>query len=70
MEKIELLRQWVSESKAIVAFTGAGVSTESGIKDFRSADGLYSQHFEYPPEVIISHSFFEHKPDYFYRFYR
>ena len=70
MEKIDIFRQWIQESNRIVAFTGAGVSTESGIKDFRSADGLYSQHFEYPPETIISHSFFERRPEYFYRFYR
>lgn len=70
MEKIETLRQWVRQSHRIVAFTGAGVSTESGIKDFRSADGLYSQHFEYPPETIISHSFYTRRPEYFFRFYR
>lgn len=70
MENIQKLKQWVEESRRIVAFTGAGVSTESGIKDFRSKDGLYSQKFEYPPETIISHSFFESRPEYFYRFYR
>ena len=70
MDKIEILKKWVSESKRIVAFTGAGVSTESGIRDFRSPDGLYNQKFEYPPEQIISHSFFERRPEYFYRFYR
>ncbi len=70
MEKIEILRQWISESKRIVAFTGAGVSTESGIPDFRSVDGLYNQTFEYPPETIISHSFYERRPEYFFRFYR
>ena len=70
MEKIEQLKQWVAESHRIVAFTGAGVSTESGIKDFRSRDGLYSQHFEYPPETIISHEFYEERPEYFFRFYR
>ena len=94
--KIELLKKWVSESNRIVFFGGAGVSTESGIKDFRSPDGLYSenwrtndsdstesgipdfrsvdglynQKFEYPPEEIISHTFFVHRPEYFYRFYR
>ena len=93
---IETLKRWIAESKRIVAFTGAGVSTESGIKDFRSADGLYNekwspnvsnstesgipdfrsvdglynQKFEYPPEQIISHSFFVRRPEYFYRFYR
>lgn len=96
MDKLETLKKWVSESKHIVAFTGAGVSTESGIKDFRSpdglysenwrpndhdstesgipdfrsVDGLYSQKFEYPPETIISHSFFLRNPEYFFRFYR
>ena len=57
MDKLETLKQWVSESNRIVFFGGAGVSTESGIPDFRSTDGLYSQKFEYPPETIISHSF-------------
>ena len=70
MSKIEMLKKWIEESKSIVAFTGAGVSTESGIPDFRSVDGLYSQKFEYPPESIISHSFYLRKPDYFFRFYR
>ena len=70
MEKLETLKQWISESNRIVFFGGAGVSTESGIPDFRSVDGLYSQKFEYPPEMIISHSFYERKPEYFFRFYR
>ncbi len=96
MDKISTLKRWVEESHRIVAFTGAGVSTESGIKDFRSKDGLYSekwrpnehnstesgipdfrsvdglyrQKFEYPPEVIISHTFYERKPEYFFHFYR
>ena len=70
MTKIEKLRKWVEESKRIVFFGGAGVSTESGIPDFRSVDGLYNQKFEYPPEEIISHSFFERNPEYFFRFYR
>ena len=96
MEKIEIFKKWIEESRHIVAFTGAGVSTESGIKDFRSKDGLYNepwgtnvqgstesgipdfrsmdglyrQKFEYPPETIISHSFYERKPEYFFRFYR
>lgn len=70
MDKIETLRQWVKESQHIVGFTGAGASTESGIKDFRSVDGLYHQHFEYPPETIISHSFYMRNPSYFFRFYR
>ena len=70
MSKIEILKQWVKESSRIVFFGGAGVSTESGIPDFRSVDGLYNQKFEYPPETIISHSFYERKPEYFFRFYR
>ena len=70
MEKLETLKQWISESSRIVFFGGAGVSTESGIPDFRSVDGLYNQKFEYPPETIISHSFYERRPEYFFRFYR
>ena len=70
MEKLEILKQWLQESERIVFFGGAGVSTESGIPDFRSVDGLYRQKFEYPPEVIISHSFYERKPEYFFNFYR
>ncbi len=70
MNKLEQLKQWVRESKRIVFFGGAGVSTESGIKDFRSVDGLYAQKFDYPPETIISHSFYEKNPEYFFRFYR
>ena len=68
--EIETLKQWVNESSRIVFFGGAGVSTESGIPDFRSVDGLYNQKFEYPPETIISHSFYEKRPEYFFRFYR
>lgn len=70
MDQLETLKQWVCESKRIVFFGGAGVSTESGIPDFRSVDGLYNQKFEYPPEQIISHSFYERDPAYFFRFYR
>lgn len=70
MSNLEILKQWVAESKRIVFFGGAGVSTESGIPDFRSVDGLYSQKFDYPPETIISHSFYEQRPEYFFRFYR
>ncbi len=70
MEPLETLKQWVAESSRIVFFGGAGVSTESGIPDFRSVDGLYSQKFDYPPETIISHSFYCQKPEYFFRFYR
>lgn len=68
--EIETLKQWIDESSNIVFFGGAGVSTESGIPDFRSVDGLYHQKFEYPPETIISHSFYEKDPAYFFRFYR
>ncbi len=64
------LKQWIRESNKIVFFGGAGVSTESGIPDFRSTDGLYSQSFEYPPETIISHSFYKKDPSYFFRFYK
>lgn len=70
MESLEILKQWIGESRNIVFFGGAGVSTESGIPDFRSVDGLYSQKFEYPPETIISHSFYRKNPKYFFRFYR
>lgn len=69
-EKTERLRQWIDESERTVFFGGAGVSTESGIPDFRSEDGLYRQQYAYPPERIISHSFFMSRPEEFYRFYR
>ncbi len=68
--EIETLKSWINEAKRIVFFGGTGVSTESGIPDFRSVDGLYSQKFEYPPETIISHSFYRKNPEYFFRFYR
>ena len=70
MDQMEKLKQWVSESNRIVFFGGAGVSTESGIPDFRSVDGLYNQKFDYPPETIISRSFYLHRPEYFFDFYR
>lgn len=70
MDKLENLKQWIQESRSIVFFGGAGVSTESGIPDFRSVDGLYNQKFDYPPETIISHSFYRSRPEYFFRFYR
>ena len=70
MDKLDKLKKWVAESEKIVFFGGAGVSTESGIPDFRSVDGLYNQKFELPPERIISRSFFEEDPAYFFRFYR
>ncbi len=70
MNEIETLRQWVEESDNIVFFGGAGVSTESGIPDFRSVDGLYNQKYDYPPETILSHSFYRSRPEEFYKFYR
>ena len=69
-EQLRILKQWVDESDNIVFFGGAGVSTESGIPDFRSTDGLYNQQYDYPPETILSHSFFLRKTEEFYRFYR
>lgn len=69
-EKLAQLQRWIDESSNIVFFGGAGVSTESGIPDFRSVDGLYNQSYRYPPETIISHSFFEADPLEFFRFYR
>lgn len=69
-KKIELLKQWMEQSDSIVFFGGAGVSTESGIPDFRSVDGLYNQTYKYPPETIISHSFYVRNPQEFYRFTR
>ncbi len=70
MGQIEQLRQWVNESDNIVFFGGAGVSTESGIPDFRSVDGLYNQQYDYPPETILSHTFYRRNTEEFYRFYR
>ena len=69
-EKIKQFKQLVEESNNIVFFGGAGVSTESGIPDFRSKDGLYNQQYDYPPETILSHTFFINKTDEFYRFYK
>ena len=68
--KIEILQRWIDESHAIVFFGGAGVSTESGIPDFRSVDGLYNQKYAWPPEEILSRTFFDARPEEFYRFYR
>ena len=68
--KIEKLQELVDESRRIVFFGGAGVSTESGIPDFRSVDGLYHMKYDYPPEIILSHTFFMRKPEEFYRFYQ
>ena len=69
-ERIETLKKWISESDNIVFFGGAGVSTESGIPDFRSVDGLYNQKWKYPPETILSASFFRRDPEEYYRFHR
>lgn len=69
-EKLATLQEWVNESENIVFFGGAGVSTESGIPDFRSVDGLYHQKYDYPPETILSHSFYRGRTEEFYRFYR
>ncbi len=69
-EKIKVLKDWIEHSNNIVFFGGAGVSTESGIPDFRSVDGLYNQKYDYPPETILSHTFFWRKTEEFYRFYR
>ncbi len=69
-KEIEKLQEIVDKHDNIVFFGGAGVSTESGIPDFRSQDGLYNQQYDYPPETILSHTFFMHKPEEFYRFYR
>lgn len=69
-DKILTLRNWIEASDYIVFFGGAGVSTESNIPDFRSTDGLYNQEYDYPPETILSHSFYMRKTDEFYRFYR
>ena len=69
-ENIAKLKQWIADSDNIVFFGGAGVSTESGIPDFRSVDGLYNQKWKYPPETILSHTFFERFPEEYYRFHR
>ena len=68
-EAVAKLKQWVEDCDNIVFFGGAGVSTESGIPDFRSVDGLYNQKYKYPPETILSHSFFERYPEEYYRFH-
>ena len=69
MDEKEQLAKWIDESNYIVFFGGAGVSTESGIPDFRSVDGLYNQQYKYPPETMLSHSFFMREPEEFFRFY-
>ena len=70
MDNIQQLKQWIDGSDRIVFFGGAGVSTESGIPDFRSVDGLYNQKYDYPPETILSHSFFMAHPEEYYKFHR
>lgn len=70
MQELETLRQWVEETGNLVFFGGAGVSTESGIPDFRSSDGLYNQAYDCPPEMMVSHTFFVHHTEEFFRFYR
>ena len=69
-QELETLKDWINHSDNIVFFGGAGVSTESGIPDFRSVDGLYNQQYDYPPETILSHTFFRRNTEEFYRFYR
>ena len=70
MGERETLQEWIDQYQRIVFFGGAGVSTESGIPDFRSVDGLYHQEYDWPPETILSHSFYAKRPEEFYRFYR
>ena len=70
MTELEQLQKMIDESNSIVFFGGAGVSTESGLPDFRSVDGLYRQKYDYPPETILSHTFYRQKTSEFYRFYR
>lgn len=67
---IELLKEWIASSNNIVFFGGAGVSTESGVPDFRSVDGLYNQQYAYPPETILSHTFYCRNTEEFFRFYK
>ena len=69
-QELETLKKWIDNSDNIVFFGGAGVSTERGIPDFRSVDGLYNQQYDYPPETILSHTFFRRNTEEFYRFYR
>ncbi len=68
--KTKLLQKMIDESKSMVFFGGAGVSTESGIPDFRSVDGLYNQKYDYPPEEMLSHTFYVNKPEEFFKFYK
>lgn len=67
---VKTLKEWIDQSNNIVFFGGAGVSTESGVPDFRSVDGLYNQQYDYPPETILSHTFYRKNTEEFYRFYR
>lgn len=69
-QAVKTLKEWIDESNNIVFFGGAGVSTESGVPDFRSVDGLYNQQYDYPPETILSHTFYRRNTEEFYRFYR
>ena len=69
-QQLETLQRWIDQSRNMVFFGGAGVSTESGIPDFRSVDGLYHQKYDYPPEEILSRTFFDRRPEEFFRFYR
>ena len=69
-ESLERLKDIIEKTDNIVFFGGAGVSTESGIPDFRSVDGLYNQKYDYPPETILSHTFYRRMPEEFFRFYR
>ena len=69
-DEVKKLKEWTDEAQRIVFFGGAGVSTESGIPDFRSTGGLYHQEWKYPPETILSHTFYKSNPEEFFRFYR
>ena len=69
-DEVKKLKEWTDKAKRIVFFGGAGVSTESGIPDFRSTGGLYHQEWKYPPETILSHTFYKSNPEEFFRFYR
>ena len=70
MEKLQELQRMIDESQRIVFFGGAGVSTESNIPDFRSSDGLYNEQYQYPPEQVVSHTFFQKRTEWFYDFYK
>ena len=70
MDDIKKLVNWIKESNRVVFFGGAGVSTESGMKDFRSATGLYNEKYKYPPETILSHTFFVNNPEEFFKYYK